>query len=154
MKARIPAMSKRQKLEFKQELYGELQESMDTVLKDREVMAGCRAQWMLLVALCRRYGFGKKRLQALLLEVESMLPSLIEDREAECMDEMLIRDLERAGLDIRGPHKEYFEAQERLKQFGKFIDREKEQKEAERKEKELLEKLRRKEMIFGKEKTI
>ena len=138
-------------LNFKQDLYDEIQKSMDSVLKDREMQAGCRAQWMLLVALFRAFGFGKKRIHRLLLEVETMLPSLIEDREAEVMDEMLINDLERIGVNIRETHKEYFEASERIKSFGKFVDREKERKEAERKEKELLDKLKRKEMIFGKD---
>lgn len=139
---------------FKQDLYDEIQKSMDSVLKDRETQAGCRAQWMLLVALFRAFGFGKKRIHRLLLEVETMLPSLIEDREAEVMDEMLICDLERIGVNIRETHKEYFECSERIKAFGKFVDKEKERKEAERKEKELLEKLKRRELVLGKEKMV
>ena len=93
----------------------------------------------------------KKRLHKVLLEVEKMLPSLVEDRQAEVMDEMLITDLERIGFNIRDVHKEYFECANRLKAFGKRIDKEKERKEAERKEKELLEKLKRKELVLGKE---
>ena len=87
-------------------------------------------------------------------EVGNMLPSLIEDRNAEVMDEMLILDLERLGLDIRETHGEYFECADRLKEFGKYIDGEKDRKEAEAKEKELLDKLKRKEMIYGKDLSI
>lgn len=151
MKVSTTRMRGRELLEFKQNLYQEIQKDTNQVLKDREMQAGCRAQWMLLVALSRRFGFGKKRIAQLLDEVNKMLPDLIEDREAEVMDDMLLRYLKSLGCNVDDFFKEYFEADERIKQFGKFIDREKEKKEAEKKEKELLEKLKRHEMIYGKE---
>ena len=73
-------------LRKKQEIYDSFKVEAEQVIKDREMMAGCRAQWMLLVALVRK-GFGKKRLRDVLTEIETILPSLIEDREAEVMDE-------------------------------------------------------------------
>lgn len=154
MKASVTRMRGKELRDFKRDLHKEIQEQMDTVLKDREMMAGCRAQWMLLVALYRAFGFGKKRIRRVMAEVGNMLPSLTLDRDAEVMDEVLILDLERLGLDIRETHGEYFECAERLKEFGKYIDGEQERKEAEHKEKELLEKLKRKEMIFGKDASI
>lgn len=150
MKCSTTRMRGKELRDFKQNLFGEIQKEIDQTLKDREMMAGCRAQWMLLVALYRAYGFGKKRLHKVLLEVEKMLPSLVEDRQAEVMDEMLITDLERIGFNIRDVHKEYFECADRLKQFGKRIDKEKERKEAEKKEKEFLEKAKRRELVLGK----
>ncbi len=154
MKCSTTRMRGKELRDFKRDLHKEIQEQMDTVLKDREMMAGCRAQWMLLVALYRVFGFGKKRIRRVMAEVGNMLPSLTLDRDAEVMDEMLILDLERLGLDIRETHGEYFECAERLKQFGKYIDGEKDRKDAEAKEKELLDKLKRKEMIFGKDASI
>lgn len=154
MKCSTTRMRGKELRDFKRDLHKEIQQSMDTVLRDREMMAGCRAQWMLLVALYRAFGFGKKRIRRVMAEVGNMLPSLIEDRNAEVMDEMLILDLERLGLDIKETHGEYFECAERLRQFGKYIDGEKDRKEAEKKEKELLDKLKRKELIFGKDLSI
>lgn len=154
MKCSTTRMRGKELRDFKRDLHKEIQQSMDTVLKDREMMAGCRAQWILLIAEHRRHKRGKKYLSDTILEIETMLPSLIEDREAEVMDEMLINDLERIGFNVRETHKEYFEARERLKQFGKYIDGEKDRKEAEAKEKELLDKLKRKEMIYGKDLSI
>ena len=60
MKCSTTRMRGKELRDFKRDLHKEIQQSMDTVLKDREMMAGCRAQWMLLVALYRVYGFGKK----------------------------------------------------------------------------------------------
>ena len=154
MKCSTTRMRGKELADFKRNLHKEIQDSMDTVLKDREMMAGCRAQWMFMVALYRSFGFGKKRLRRVMAEIGNMLPGLIEDRSAEVMDEMLILDLERIGLDIKDTHGEYFECADRLKEFGKYIDGEQERKEAEAKEKELLDKLKRKEMIFGKETPI
>lgn len=151
MKCNTTRMRGKELRDFKQNLFGEIQKEIDQTLKDREMMAGCRAQWMLLIGEHRKHGRGKKYLSDMLLGVEEILPSLIEDREAEVMDEMLINDLERIGLNIRETHKEYFECAERVKAFGKQIDKEKERKEAEAKEKELLEKLKRKELVLGKE---
>lgn len=150
MKASNRDMSERYFLEKKQEIYDSFKVEAEQVIKDREMMAGCRAQWMLLVAEHRRHNRGKKYLSDILLEIEQILPSLIEDREAEVMDEMLINDLERIGLNIRETHKEYFEARERLKQFGKFIDKKKQRAEAEEKEKKLLAKLNKNGFVFGK----
>ena len=153
MKCSTTRMRGKELVDFKRNLYKEINTSMDSILKDREMMAGCRAQWMLLVALCRK-GYGKKRLHDVLAEIEVILPSLIEDREAEVMDEMLIADLERVGLNIRETHKEYFEAAARIKSYEKFLTADKEKKEAEAKEKELFEKLKRKQMVLGKEATL
>ena len=141
MKAGSLSIDERKYLEIKQKIYDEFKRDVDQVLKDREMMAGCRAQWMLLVALYRKFGFGQKRLKAVMLEIESMLENLYEDRQAEVMDETLILDLERLGLDIKETHGEYFECAERLKNFGKFFDKEKEAAASRKKEKELLKKL-------------
>lgn len=149
MKASNRDMSDRYFLEKKQEIYDNLKAETEQVIKDREMMAGCRAQWMLLVAEHRKHGRGKKYLSDMLLEINEMLPSLIEDREAEVMDEMLINDLERIGLNIRDTHKEYFEARERLKLFGKFIDKKKERAEAEEKERKILSSLKKHGFVFG-----
>lgn len=149
MKASNRDMSDRYFLEKKQEIYDTFKAETEQVIKDREMMAGCRAQWMLLVGEHKKHGRGKKYLSDMLLGVEEILPSLIEDREAEVMDEMLINDLERIGLNIRETHKEYFEAKERLKLFGKFIDKKKERAEAEAKEKRLLASLRKHGFVFG-----
>ena len=151
MKCSTTRMRGKELVDFKRNLWKEINGSMEQILKDREMMAGCRAQWMLLVAIAVEFGFGKKRIERILDRIEKMLPGLVEDRNAEVMDEMLINDLERIGLNIKDTHSEYFECAERLKQFGKFIDGEKERKEAEAKEKELLDKIKRKEMVLGKE---
>lgn len=141
MKANRQSIDERAYLEIKQRIYDDVKRDCEQVLKDREMMAGCRAQWMLLVALYRKFGFGQKRLKAVMLELETMLENLYADRQAEVMDETLILDLERLGLNIKETHGEYFECAERLKNFGKFIDKEKEKAKAEAKEKELLKKL-------------
>ena len=141
MKASNISIDERAYLETKQRIYDDFKRDVEQALRDRKTMAGCRAQWMLLVALYRRFGFSKKRLQAVMLEIETMLENLYADREAEVMDETLILDLERLGLNIRDTHGEYFECAERLNSFGKFIDKEKEAAEARRKEKELLSRL-------------
>lgn len=141
MKAGSVSVDERKYLEIKQKIYDEFKRDVEQVLKDREMMAGCRAQWMLLVADYRRYGHGKKRLEGTIEEVGTMLESLYADREAEVMDETLILDLERIGFDVRKNFAEYFECAERLKNFGKFIDKEKEAAIARKKEKELLKKL-------------
>lgn len=141
MKANNISVDERVYLEIKQKIYDEFKRDVEQLLRDRETMAGCRAQWMLLVADYRRYGHGKKRLEGTIEEVGTMLENLIEDREAEVMDEMLILDLERIGLDVRKHYAEYFECAERLKNFGKFIDKEKEAAASRKKEKELLKKL-------------
>lgn len=141
MKASNVSVNERAYLEMKQRIYDDVKRDVEQVLRDREMMAGCRAQWMLLVALYRKFGFGQKRLKAVMLEIETMLENLYEDRQAEVMDETLILDLERLGLDIKATHGEYFECAERLKSFGRFIDKEKDKAKAEAKEKELLKKL-------------
>ena len=150
MKASNRDMSERYFLEKKQEIYDSFKTEAEQVIKDREMMAGCRAQWMLLVAICVEFKFGKKRLSRILDRIEKMLPGLVEDREAEVMDEMLVNDLERVGLNIRDTHREYWEAQERLKNFGKFIDKKKAKAEAEAKERKLLASLNKHGFVFGK----
>lgn len=60
MKAGSVSVDERKYLEIKQKIYDEFKRDVDQVLKDREMMAGCRAQWMLLVADYRRHGHGKK----------------------------------------------------------------------------------------------
>ena len=152
MKVKHIDIDERYYLRKKQEIYDSFKVEAEQVIKDREMMAGCRAQWMLLVALVRK-GYGKKRLRAVLDEIQTFLESLIEDREAEVMDEMLIMDLERIGLNIRDTHREYWEAKARLENFGKYIDKKKERAEAEAKEKELLRKLNIN-IMNGKEKFI
>jgi hypothetical protein len=141
VKAGSVSVEERKYLEIKQKIYDEFKRDVEQLLRDRETMAGCRAQWMLLVADYRRYGHGKKRLEGTIEEVGTMLESLYADREAEVMDETLILDLERIGFDVRKNFVEYFECAERLKNFGKFIDKEKEAAIARKKEKELLKKL-------------
>ena len=141
MKANSISIDERYAEELKQQMFDSFSADINQALKDRETMAGCRAQWMLLVGEHKAHGRGKKYLSDVILGMGEILPSLIEDREADVMDEMLINDLERIGLNIRDTHKEYFEARERLKNFGKYVDKEKRRAEGEAKEKELLAKL-------------
>ena len=126
MKVNVGRMKKSDRDKLHRDISKQINSQMAQVIKDREMMAGCRAQWMLLVADYRRYGHGKKRLEGTIEEVGTMLESLYADREAEVMDETLILDLERIGFDVRKNFAEYFECAERLKNFGKFIDKEKE----------------------------
>lgn len=150
MKASNRDMSERYFLEKKQEIYDTFKAETEQVIKDREMMAGCRAQWMLMVAVAVEFGFGKKRMRRILNRMDKMLPGLVEDRSAEVMDEMLVNDLERIGLNIRETHREYWEAQERLKSFGKFIDKKKERAEAEARERKLLASINKHGFVFGK----
>ena len=150
MKVNVNRMSKSERDKFRRSISVEINDQMGQVIKDREMMAGCRAQWMLLAGLCEEFGFGKKRLRRLLLKLESMVPGLCEDREAEVMDEVLISYLERIGLDIRDTHGEYFDCAGRLKEFGKFLEGEKEEAKEKAKEKELNDKLQRRNMVLGK----
>ncbi len=136
---------------YKRDLYNEVNTLMSTVIEDREIISWCKAQWVLLVATYRAHGHAKKRLSKTLREVQNILPSLLEDNSAGVLEDMLINDLERIGLNIRETHKEYFEAAERQRQFEKYISKEIAREEAERKEREFLEKNGIKNGELGKE---
>jgi hypothetical protein len=82
--------------------------------------------------------------------MESMVPELYEDRQAEVMDEILINYLERVGLGIRETHGEYFECAERLRQFERFLEGDKIKKEDALRKKEEQERLERKLLVLGK----
>lgn len=150
MKVNVGRMKKADRDKLHRDISKQINSQMAQVIKDREMMAGCRAQWMLLAAIAEEFGFGKKRLKRILKRLEVMVPGLYEDREAEVMDEILISYLERVGLDIRATHGEYFECAERLDEFGKFLEGEKAEALEKKKEKELNEKLQRKIMVLGK----
>ena len=151
MKCKIGPMGKSERDKFKRNISVQINEQMGQVIKDREMMAGCRAQWMLLAAITEEFGFAKKRLRRILTRMESMVPELYEDRQAEVMDEILINYLERVGLDIRATHEEYFECAERLRQFEKFIAADKKSQEEAEAERERKEALERRLLVLGKE---
>ena len=76
MKCKIGPMGKSERDKFKRNISVQINEQMGQVIKDREMMAGCRAQWMLLIGEHRKHGRGKKYLSDMLLGVEEILPSL------------------------------------------------------------------------------
>ena len=102
---------------------GKIQTEVDVQLREREYQAGTRAECMVFVALIRAFGFGKKRIDRVWKEMESMLAELSEYKNLDVMDEMLFRTLENIGINTKVIFKEYFEAEENRK---KRIQREKE----------------------------
>lgn len=119
MKVKIPVMNKKQKAEFVNSVKEELQEAVDSQLRDREYQAGTRAECMVMVALINEFGFGKKRLLRLWKAVEGMLEDLQDYKNIGVMDEMLMTVLKNVGMDVQALFPEYFEAEERLKEIRK-----------------------------------
>lgn len=141
MKASNMSMEERMILEQKQKMCEDFKDISQQYIKDLETMSWYRGVWVVLVAVSAEYGFAKTRLGNILLRVGKMLPGLVEDKQADVLDETLIRDLEAVGMNIRKTCPDYFEAKERHKQYGKFVDMKKAKAEAEAKEKELLKKI-------------
>lgn len=141
MKAGNKSMEERMMLEQKQKWCEDFKNISQQYVKDIETMAWYRGVWVVLVAASAEYGFAKTRLGKILLRVGKIIPGLFEDKQADVLDETLIRDLEAVGMNIRNTCNEYFEAKERLNKYGKFIDMKKAKAESEAKEKELLKKL-------------
>ena len=119
MKCKIPVMNKKQRTEFVNSVKAELQETVDSQMRDREYQAGTRAECMVMVALINEFGFGKKRLQRLWKAVEGMLEDLQDYKNIGVMDEMLMTVLKNVGMDVHALFPEYFEAEERLKAIRK-----------------------------------
>lgn len=115
VKCRIPKMSKKEVKQLKEELHEDFKARCKGYIRDMEQQAGCRAQWMLMMSLIRRKGYGKKRLYDLWREIEVMLEELSEYADLGVMDDMLIRGLEQTGFDVRTCYAEYFEISDRLK---------------------------------------
>lgn len=141
MKASNMSMEERMILEQKQKMCEDFKDISQQYIKDLETMAWYRGVWVVLVAVSAEYGFAKTRLGKILLRVGKMIPGLYEDKQADVLDEILIRDLEIVGMNIRNTCTEYFEAKERHKKYGKFVDMKKAKAESEAKEKELLKKI-------------
>ena len=138
MKASNMSMEERMALEQKQKMCEDFKGISQQYVKDLETMAWYRGVWMVLVAVSAEFRFAKTRLGRILLRIGKMLSGLIEDKQADVLDEMLIRDLEAVGMNIRKTCPDYFEAKERHKQYGKFVDMKKAKAEAEAKEKAFL----------------
>lgn len=130
----IPIISKKQMRDVETRIVKnatvKIQGEVDSQLREREYQAGTRAECMVLVALIRAFGFGKKRLYRVWHEMESMLEELSDYKDLDVMDEMLFRALENVGMDVKTVFKEYFEAEEhfklRKKREDKFLEKHKE----------------------------
>ncbi len=120
MKAHLPPMSKKKIQEVKSIISAEIDEEIDGRLKDREMLAGCRAQWMLLYAVQQEFGFGKKRLMRIFRQVEKLLPYLAQARADEAMDEILINRLSDVEFDVHKLYPEYFEIIKRVRECEKL----------------------------------
>lgn len=114
VKCRIPKMSKKEVKQLKEELHEDFKARCRGYIRDMEQQAGCRAQWMLMMALVRTKGYAGKRLYGLWNEIGIMLEDLSDYADLGVMDEMLIRGLEQAGFDVHSCYKEYFEIADRL----------------------------------------
>ncbi len=115
MKCKVPKMSKKEIAELKSRLEDDFKKSCRQYIKDMEMQAGCRAQWMLMVSLIRNKGYGKKRLYDLWREIDTILEELSIYAQTGVLDEMLISTLEQVGFDVHGCYGEYFEIADRLK---------------------------------------
>lgn len=122
LKCRVPKMSKKEIADLKSQLEGDFKKNCRQYIKDMEMQAGCRAQWMLMVALIRKKGYAKKRLYDLWLEIESILEELSLYADTGVLDEMLISTLEQVGFDVRTCYDEYFEIAERLKKCSHDVN--------------------------------
>jgi hypothetical protein len=141
VKASNMSMEERVILEQKQKMCEDFKNISEQYVKDHELMAWYRGVWVVLVAVSAEYGFAKTRLGNILLRVGKMIPGLVEYKQADVLDEILIRDLEAVGMNIRNTCPEYFEAKERLDKYGKYIDKQKALAEAKAKEREFLSKV-------------
>lgn len=149
VKAKNISIEEREALERKQKMCDDFKNISQQYVKDLETMAWYRGVWVVLVAVSAEYGYAKTRLGNILLRVGKMIPGLVGDKQADVLDESLIRDLEAVGMNIRKTCPDYFEAKERHKQYGKFVDMKKAKAEAEAKEKELLSKLNKNLFVKG-----
>ncbi len=115
MKVKVPPLSPRKMEQVRKDVV----RSVDSYVHDRELMAGCRAQWMLLLALVEVFDFRKKRINKLYAWLDRELPELREFKRLDALDEILISRLEGIDIDIRNSHPEYWDAKKRLDEMEK-----------------------------------
>jgi hypothetical protein len=114
MKIKLPPMSRAKQQKIKKQIIDETREAINDEVRDREYMAGTRAEMMFLLATALELNLGKKRIQRIINRVNSMLPDLSQDKADGVMDELLISRLRHLGLIPEAIFPEYFEAKERF----------------------------------------
>ena len=138
MKASNKDVTERYFEERMQKMTQDFMELSRQYVLDSEVVSWYKGVWIVLDSVAVEFEMGKVRLNRIFERMRKNLPGFYEDKEADVLEEMLIRDLENVGLNIRETCHEYFETKERLKKYEKFIEVEKCKSEARAKEKELL----------------